>query len=191
MITHSLLDIATATRIESMAKTMSVSSTFTTVAQKADRPSQGRAWRRRRFCPASGFSGSARTAGTAGRRADQLHPPDVDQVGREQRSRGRERRTRRGCRSAAPSAAPPRQAQHQDGQDQGVVGAEQALEQDQQPDGDEVGEMEVHDQSPSILRKPAVRHAPAGAADAAAESAGPSQGLDTTRIKAHTWIDAA
>ena len=42
MITHSLCDIATATRIESMAKTMSVSSTFTTVAQKADRPSHGR-----------------------------------------------------------------------------------------------------------------------------------------------------
>ena len=41
MITHSLGDIATATRIESMAKTMSVSSTLTTVAQKADIPSQG------------------------------------------------------------------------------------------------------------------------------------------------------
>ena len=39
-ITHSLLDIATATRIESIAKTMSVSSTFTTVAQNAERPSQ-------------------------------------------------------------------------------------------------------------------------------------------------------
>ena len=33
-------DIATATRIESMAKTMSVSSTLTTVAQNAERPSQ-------------------------------------------------------------------------------------------------------------------------------------------------------
>ena len=56
MITHSLLDIATATRIESMAKTMSVNSTFTTVAQKADRPSHGRAGLKVRFCPASGFS---------------------------------------------------------------------------------------------------------------------------------------
>ena len=48
MITHSLFDIATATRIESMAKTMSVSSTFTTVAQNADRPSHGRAGLKRR-----------------------------------------------------------------------------------------------------------------------------------------------
>ncbi len=35
--------MATATTIESTAKTMSVNSTFTTVAQNADRPSQGRA----------------------------------------------------------------------------------------------------------------------------------------------------
>ena len=40
MTTQSLGDIATATRIESIAKTMSVSSTLTTVAQNADRPSQ-------------------------------------------------------------------------------------------------------------------------------------------------------
>ena len=37
-ITQSLGDIATATRIESMANTMSVSSTLTTVAQNAERP---------------------------------------------------------------------------------------------------------------------------------------------------------
>ena len=41
MITHVLFDIATATRIESMANTMSVSSTLTTVAQNAGRPSHG------------------------------------------------------------------------------------------------------------------------------------------------------
>ena len=41
--THSFGDIATATRIESMANTTSVSSTLTTVAQKAVRPSHGRA----------------------------------------------------------------------------------------------------------------------------------------------------
>ena len=41
--THSLFETATATRIESMAKTMSVSSTFTTVAQNGERPSQGSA----------------------------------------------------------------------------------------------------------------------------------------------------
>ena len=39
MITQSLFDIATATRIESIAKTMSVSSTFATVDQNGDRPS--------------------------------------------------------------------------------------------------------------------------------------------------------
>ena len=42
-ITQVFGDIATATRIESIAKTMSVSSTLTTVAQNADRPSHGRA----------------------------------------------------------------------------------------------------------------------------------------------------
>ena len=50
MITHSLFDIATATRMESIAKTTSVSSTRTTVAQKAERPSHalaGFGWRRR------------------------------------------------------------------------------------------------------------------------------------------------
>ena len=75
MITHSLLDIATATRIESTAKTMSVNSTFTTVAQKADSPSHGRAGLNVRFCPSSGFSvkcayGQIQQVGGA----DQLHP---------------------------------------------------------------------------------------------------------------------
>ena len=40
MMTHSFGDIATATRIESIAKTMSVSSTLITVVQNADRPGQ-------------------------------------------------------------------------------------------------------------------------------------------------------
>lgn len=49
MMTHVFGDIATATRIESTAKTMSVSSTFTTVAQNALSPSTGRAgWMVRR-----------------------------------------------------------------------------------------------------------------------------------------------
>ena len=39
--THVFCDIATPTRIESTANTTSVSSTFTTVAQSGDRPSQG------------------------------------------------------------------------------------------------------------------------------------------------------
>jgi hypothetical protein len=40
-ITQSFDDMATATRIESIANTISVSSTLTTVAQKALRPIQG------------------------------------------------------------------------------------------------------------------------------------------------------
>ena len=40
MITHVLFDIATARRIESMANTMSVNSTFTTVDQNGLIPSQ-------------------------------------------------------------------------------------------------------------------------------------------------------
>ena len=41
MMTQTFGDIATATRIESTAKTMSVSSTLTTVAQNADNPIAG------------------------------------------------------------------------------------------------------------------------------------------------------
>ena len=36
------------------------------------------------------------------------------------------------------------QAEHQDGQHQRVVGAEQTLQEHQQPDGEKVGEMDVH-----------------------------------------------
>ena len=43
MITHVFDDIATATRIESTAKTISVSSTLTTVAQNAESPNAARA----------------------------------------------------------------------------------------------------------------------------------------------------
>ena len=43
MITHVFDDIATATRIESTANTISVSSTLTTVAQNAERPNAARA----------------------------------------------------------------------------------------------------------------------------------------------------
>ncbi|MNC96236.1 hypothetical protein D3C83_135590 [compost metagenome] len=43
-ITQVFDDIATATRIESIAKTMSVSSTLATVAQNADIPSMARAF---------------------------------------------------------------------------------------------------------------------------------------------------
>ena len=43
-----------------------------------------------------------------------------------------------------------RQAEHQDGQDHRVVGAEQAFERDEQGDGDEVGRLDVQDVASSI-----------------------------------------
>ena len=39
--------------------------------------------------------------------------------------------------------------EHQDGEDEGVVGAEQPFEQHEQPDGQEVGRDEIHDASPA------------------------------------------
>ena len=88
MTTHSLSETATATRIESMAKTMSVSSTFTTVAQNGDSPSHGSA----------GLIGVARLAVAAVavaevlerqvqqiQAADQLHPAERDEVRRQRR----------------------------------------------------------------------------------------------------------
>ena len=83
-ITHSFGDIATATRIESIANTMSVSSTFTTVAQKADIPSQARA--------GIGRPALARVAGPEEvlvrqpeqvQPADELHQRQLDHVRRE------------------------------------------------------------------------------------------------------------
>ena len=49
-----------------------------------------------------------------------------------------------------------RKAQDHDGHDQRVVGAEQAFEGDEQPDGDEIGAGDVQD-ALSILAEPASR----------------------------------
>ena len=38
-----------------------------------------------------------------------------------------------------------RQTQHEDGQHQGVVGAEQPFEQDQEADGEQIGCVKIHD----------------------------------------------
>ncbi len=84
--THSLFDTATATRIESMAKTMSVNSTLTTVAQKGDSPSQGS----RRLDLLAILAAGVREEMLVRQiqqveAADQLHPSQVNQVRRERR----------------------------------------------------------------------------------------------------------
>ena len=139
--TQSFDDIATATRIESIAKMMSVNSTFTTVAQNADRPSIGRARRRRapRFGAAAlreMLHGEVEQIG--GTR--QFDPPEP-QAGR---SRGSWRRcgtaTRRGCRSAARfGAASSGKPEHEHRQNHRVVRAQQTFERDEQADRQQVG----------------------------------------------------
>ena len=139
MITHSFGDIATATRIESMAKTMSVSSTLTTVAQNADSPSHGLAFGRR-----AALLRVAAAEEVVVRQpqqvepADQLHEPQLDHV------RGKHRR-RDAERERADDAVAQRlpllllgQAEHEHRQHHGVVGAQQSFEHDEQGDGDEV-----------------------------------------------------
>ena len=143
-ITQSFGDIATATRIESIANTMSVSSTLTTVAQNAVSPSHGR---RRR---AAARSGPVLTAEEVLvdeiqqiARADQLHPAQPDQVDRQQR---RDRAEREGADDAVAQRLlllRLGQAEHQHGQDHRVVGAQQPFERHEQRDGDEVGRRDI------------------------------------------------
>ena len=146
MITQIFVDIATATRIESTAKTMSVSSTLTTVAQNADSPNAG--LRRRDGCGAparrrrrrSGLTGQVQQV--AG--ADQLHPADRDQVDREQRREDAEDEGADDAVAQRLALLAARQAEHQDRQHQRVVGAEQPFEEHEQGDGDEISRMYVH-----------------------------------------------
>ena len=72
MTTHVFGDIATATRIESTAKTMSVSSTLTTVAQKA-RQAQPR--RRRLDGPALLGAAAVPAEEVLVRQVEQVQPP--------------------------------------------------------------------------------------------------------------------
>src|SRR3954447_7967262 len=96
--------------------------------------------------------------------AEQLHPFDPDQIGREQRREDAE------C-ERADEAVPqrllliaPGKAEDHHGQDERVVGAEQPFEQHQQPDGHEISGLNVH--------------------------ARRGWRLDTTRVNAYVWIDA-
>ena len=131
--TQSFGDIATATRIESMANTMSVSSTFTTVAQNAVSPSHGRA--------AGRASGAPRVAAPEEvlvrqpeqvQAADELHQRQLDHV---RRKDDRQAAESEGADDAVPQRLlllAPRQAEHEHGEHHGVVRAEQAFEEDEQ-----------------------------------------------------------
>ena len=145
MMTHVFGDIATATRIESTAKTMSVSSTFTTVAQKADSPSQGRAGLTARRSPAVAAAEEVaprQVQQVAG--PDQLDPRHLQQVHGEQRREDPEGERAENAVAERLALLAARQAEHQDGEDQRVVGAEQSLEQDEQGNGQEIGGVNVH-----------------------------------------------
>ena len=137
--THSFGDIATPTRIESIAKTMSVSSTFTTVAQNAVSPSHGRAGRAVRRVAASPcwkkcWYGSQSEV----RPAEQLHERQLDHVDRQHR------RHRPEDEGADDAVAERRllliawEAEDEDRQDHRVVGAQQAFEHHEQDDGQQI-----------------------------------------------------
>ncbi len=154
MMTHSLFDIATATRIESTANTISVSSTLTTVAQKADRPSHGRA----------GLIGATSLRILVSQEvlirqiqqvepAEQLHPGDLDHVGRKH---GRGNAEGERADNAVAQRFPllvPRQPQDEHRHHHRVVGTEEAFERHEQPDGDEVSSLNVQHTLPLSICK--------------------------------------
>ncbi len=145
MTTHVLGDIATATRIESTAKTTSVSSTRTTVAQNALRPSHAVAglMARRSSAPADPKKWLyERYRGTAP--PIELHPGQGHQVhggkdGEDPESKGPEDAVAQRLVLLAP-----RETEDENRQHQRVVRAQQALEQDQQADRDEIRDVNVH-----------------------------------------------
>ena len=142
--THSFGDIATATRIESMANTISVSSTFTTVAQNAREPSHGR--RRRAMSGAPRAAAAGRNAGTAATpdRAppSELHQRQLDHVRRQEDRHAAEQEGADNAVAERLLLLVARQAEHQDREDHRVVGAQKPFEQDEEGDGDEVGRRE-------------------------------------------------
>ena len=123
-ITHVLFDIATATRIESMANTMSVSSTLTTVAQNAVSPSM--ALRRRRRAPIVSFFAAEEMRVRQiqqVRGAEQLDPAQLDQIHRQQRRDGAKEEGAENPVAERLLLLLLREAQDQHRQNQGVVGA--------------------------------------------------------------------
>ena len=145
MITQVFDDIATATRIESTAKTMSVSSTLTTVAQNAESPNAALRLRDAsallRVSPAEEMlEGQIEQIGGA----DQLDPAERDQLDRQQRREDPEHEGADDPVAQRLALLRPRQAEDEDREHQRVVRAEQALEEHQQRDGEEVGSLNVH-----------------------------------------------
>ena len=186
--THVFGDIATATRIESTAKTRSVSSTLTTVPQKADRPSHGRAgftrWRSALLRPREEVL--VRQIQQV-QRAEQLHDRQLDQVDREQDGNDAERERADDAVAERLRCWSTRQPEHEHREHERVVGAEQPFEHDEQTNRQEVVELNVHagraDDLRYLVRAFAVRVR--FGLDPDLEASVPRGQLDTTRINAY------
>ena len=119
---------------------MSVSSTLTTVAQNADSPNAARAGG-----DAAALVGVAAPEEVLEREvqqvagADQFDPAEGDQLDREQRGEDAEDERAEDPVAQRLLLLMTRQPEHQNRQHERVVGAEQALQQDEEADSDEVG----------------------------------------------------
>ncbi len=145
MTTHLLGDIATATRIESTAKTTSVSSTRTDRGPEGAQaePRRGRPDGPPFFRPAGGEEVRVREVQQV-RAADELHPGEGHQVhGRED---GEDPESKRAQDAVAKRLVllAARETEDQDRQDEGIVGAQEALEEHQEADRDEIRDVNVH-----------------------------------------------
>ena len=143
---------------------MSVSSTLTTVAQNAVSPSHGRAglMARRSSVPVSPKKCLYRQIQQIPR-PHQLHPAVINEVGRDQRGDDPEHECAKNSVAQRLTLLVPGQPEHENCEYQRVVGTQQPFEQDQQRDGQEIREMNVH--SAAV-------------------------GVDTERIKVYISIDA-
>ncbi len=143
--TQVFCDIATATTIESTANTISVNSTFTTVAQNGERPSHGLAERHgatvfRLVLAEEVAEREIQQVEGAG----QLHERDAEQVEAEQQRDRSEGERSHDSIAQGPLLLRLRQAEHQHGQDDRIVGAQEPLEEHQKTDYQEVGTFDHH-----------------------------------------------
>ncbi len=76
--------------------------------------------------------------------ADELDPGDLEQVHGEQRREDAERERAGNAVAERLALLLARQPEHEDRQDERVVGAEEPLEHDEQADRQEIREMDVH-----------------------------------------------
>ena len=187
IITHSLRDIATATRMESTAKTMSVNSTLITVDQNGREPHPRRCgFDRASVLPFVTAEEVAVREPQEIPGPDQLHEADLDQVHREKNRDDPEEERPQDPVAQRLLLIFPRQPQHQDREHQRVVGAEQPLENDEEPDRDEIRSVNVH----FLLRSVGPLHIPHLAARSgrryAAVPSGPRL-LDGSPIPLQWW----